>query len=124
MNRHLCAVVLALALPALAEGDPGPATQPEAAARSGSAVGILVQGSGLTRAMSSRISDGLRGIARLAPQVAEAPALLPHACADDACWAAAGAAQRVDQLAIASYADGVLAMELVDVASRKQVAEA
>lgn len=120
MNRKVCAVALALAMPALAEGDPRPA----AAARSGDAVGVLVQGAGLSQATLSRITEGLRGIARLAPAVREAPALLPHACADDDCWAAAGAAQKVDRLAIASYTDGVLGLKVVEVASRKLVAGA
>lgn len=116
MNSKWCAVALALALPALAEGDPRPAA--------GSAVGVLVQARSLPQAASSRITEGLRGIARLAPSVTEAPALLPHACSDDACWAAAGAAQKVGRLAIATYSDGVLGVRIVEVAAKKQVAEA
>jgi hypothetical protein len=122
MNPRLCAVALALAMPALAEGDPRPAAPP--AARSGGAVGVLVQGAALPQATLSRITEGLRGIARLAPAVTEAPALLPHACADDDCWAAAGTGQKVDRLAIASYTDGVLRLKVVDSASRKNVGEA
>lgn len=122
MNSKVCAVALALAIPALAEGDPRPVPRAGAAARSGGAVGVLVQGAGLSQATSSRITEGLRGIARLAPEVREAPALLPHACADDDCWASAGAGQKVDRLAIATYTDGVLDVRVVDVASKRQVA--
>jgi hypothetical protein len=121
MNPKLCAVALALAMPVLAEGDPRPAAS---SPRPAGAVGVLVQGVGLPYGTLSRITDGLRGIARLAPAVTEAPALLPHACADDGCWAAAGAAQKVDLLAVASYTDGVVGVKLVEVASRKQVGEA
>jgi hypothetical protein len=121
MNAKVCAVALAVAMPALAEGDPRPGAPSPLPA---GAVGVLVQGIGLPRATLSRVTDGLRGIARLAPAVTEAPALLPHACADDDCWAAAGAAQKVDRLAVASYTDGLLAVKLLDVASRKQVGNA
>ena len=120
MNAKVCAVALALAMPALAEGDPPlGASSP----RPAGAVGVLVQGVGLPQATLSQITEGLRGIARLAPAVTEAAALLPHACADDGCWAAAGAAQKVDLLAVASYTDGAVGVKLVEVASRKQVGE-
>jgi hypothetical protein len=120
MKPKLCAVALALAMPALAEGDPRPSPQ----AATGSALGVLVQAGSLPQVTSSRITEGLRGIARLSPSVTEAPALLPHACSDDACWAAAGAAQKVGRLAIARYTDGVLGVRIVEVAAKKQVAEA
>ncbi|MGZ6142348.1 MAG: hypothetical protein ACXWLM_03365 [Myxococcales bacterium] len=70
------------------------------------------------------VQEGLQGVVRIAPFTRAAPALPAQACADDACFAALGAANKVDQLLLASYAKGTLQLRLLDVAAKKSIAQA
>src|SRR6185503_19584613 len=79
---------------------------------------------GLDAAAAARVAEGLRGVAKLAPNTKNTPLLQSKSCADDACWAALGEAQKVDQLLLATYAKGALKLQLIDVASRKTVSSA
>lgn len=86
-------------------------------------LGVALDTAGLDPAAASRMAEGLRGVAKLSPATRNAPLLEKPAagCADEACWAALGASQKVDQLLVATYADGALGVKLVDVAAKKSV---
>src|SRR5260370_21132061 len=89
-------------------------------------LGVALQNDGLDAAAGAQVAEGLRGVARLAPHAKNAP-LLPkpsQPCADGACWAVVAAASRVDQLLLATYAKGALKVELIDVATKKNLSSA
>lgn len=88
------------------------------------ALGVVVDRSSLDADAATRIGDGLRTVAKLAPTVKEAAALASPTCGDDACWADAAAAQKLDQLVIASYAGGAVRLRLIDASARKEVSRA
>src|SRR5207244_2204152 len=56
-------------------------------------VGVFRQNDGLGAPAAARVAEGLRGVAKNAPLLTR-PA---QPCSDDACWAALGASQKVDQ---------------------------
>ena len=92
-----------------------------------SALAVLLQNDGLLDAKSAaQVQDGLQGVAKIAPLTRAAPPAAQPAqpCADDACLASLGAAQKLDQLLVASYARGTLRLKLIDVAAKKSVSEA
>jgi len=152
--RSLCAIVLALAFPALGQTEPQieplvppgsapartkkksrkptqaegqlslPPLAPLTAPRPLKAVGVLVQGA-LPDDAAARVREGLRTAASFAPGVKETLALeAPQPCADEACWVMAGIARNLDHVAVASWDRGTLRVRLVDVGSRKVVQEA
>jgi len=89
-------------------------------------LGVLLLSEGLDPAATARVTEGLRGVARISPHARNA-SLLPKpspACTDDACWAALAGAWRVDQLLLASYAKGALEVRLIDAAGKTAVASA
>lgn len=109
------------AAPALPPLTPPPPAPP--LIKLSSDLGVALDAATLDPAAASRVAEGLRGVARLSPATRNAPLLEkpPPPCADEACWAALGAAQKVDQLLLATYANGALSVKLVDVASRASV---
>ena len=137
--RSLCALVLALALPALAQTQPPleplvprkpsqpqlPPIEPLSRPARGSAlVGVLVLGA-LPDGVSSQVVQGLRAVLKLAPSVKDAVVLdAPQPCTNEACWILAGAAANVDQVIVAAFQGGALRMKVVDVKTRKQLAQA
>jgi hypothetical protein len=137
--RSLCALVLALALPALAQTQPPleplvprkpsqpqlPPIEPLSRPPRGSILlGVLVLGA-LPDSVSSQMVEGLRAVLKLAPSVKDAVVLdAPRPCTKEACWIMAGAAASVDQVIVAAFQGGALRMKVVDVATRKQVAQA
>jgi hypothetical protein len=152
--RSLCAIVLALALPAFGQTEPPleplvPPRPPPAKTKKKSkkppadAQGQLslpplaplteprplksvgVLVQGLPDDAAERVREGLRNAASLAPGAKEAIALeAPQPCADEACWVTAGIARNVDHVVTASYAAGTLRLRMIDVATRKLVQEA
>jgi len=136
--RSLCALVLALALPALAQNQPPleplvptkpsqvqePPIEPLSRPPRGTAlVGVLVLGA-LPDGVSSRMVEGLRAVLKLAPSVREAVVLdAPQPC-NEACWIMAGAAANVSQVMVAAFQGNALRIRVVDVATRKQLAQA
>jgi hypothetical protein len=69
--------------------------------------------------------EGLRAVLKLAPSVKDAVALdAPQPCSNQACWITAGAAANVGQVVVAAFQGGTLRMKVVDVATRKQLAQA
>jgi hypothetical protein len=143
-------MVLALALPALGQTEPQleplvprsatpprkkqrkpqpqpalPPLAPLAPPRRGTAtVGVLVLGA-VPDAVAVKVNEGLRSVLKLAPPVKDAIVLeAPQPCTNQACWIVAGAAANVDQVLVAALAGGTLRIKLVDVARRKQVAQA
>ena len=137
--RSLCALVLALALPALAQTQPPleplvpgkpsqqqlPPIEPLSRPGRGSAlVGVLVLGA-LPDGVSSQVVQGLRAVLKLAPSVKDSVVLdAPQPCTNEACWILAGAAANVDQVIVAAFQGGALRMKVVDVKTRKQLAQA
>src|SRR5919199_1225459 len=126
--RSLCAIVLALALPAFGQTEPRleplvprasrptrtkkkwktpqpaeaqlPPLAPLLEPRPLKSVGVLVQG--LPDDAAERVREGLRNAAILAPGAKEAVALeAPQPCADEACWVTAGLARGVDYVVAA-----------------------
>src|SRR2546426_5963690 len=104
--RSLCAIAIAIALPALGQTEPQleplvppslPPIAPLTPSRPLKTLGVLVLGA-LADETAVRVGDGIRVAAKLAPGVKEALALdAPHPCADKACWVTAGVARSVDQ---------------------------
>ena len=137
--RSLCALVLALALPALAQNQPQleplvprkpsqpqlPPIEPLSRPPRGTVlVGVLVLGA-LPDGVSSLMVEGLRAVLKLAPTVKDAVVLdAPQPCTKEACWIMAGAAANVGQVIVAAFQGGSLRMKVVDVATRKQLAQA
>ncbi|HEY4770670.1 MAG TPA: hypothetical protein VIH51_08595 [Myxococcales bacterium] len=137
--RSLCALVLALALPALAQTQPQleplvprkpsqpqlPPIEPLSRPPRGTVqVGVLVLGA-LPDGVSSQVAEGLRAVLKLAPSVKDAVVLdAPQPCTKEACWITAGAAANVGQVIVAAFQGGALRMKVVDVATRKQVGQA
>ena len=137
--RSLCALVFALALPALAQTQPPleplvprkpaqpqlpPIESLSRPARGSVLVGVLVLGA-LPEAVSSQMVEGLRAVLKLSPSVKDAVILeAPRPCANEACWIMAGAAASVDQVVVAALQGGALRLKVVDVATRKQIAQA
>jgi hypothetical protein len=137
--RSLCALVLALALPALAQNQPQieplvprkpsqpqlPPIEPLSRPPRGTVlVGVLVLGA-LPDGVSSQIAEGLRAVLKLAPSVKNAVVLdAPQPCTKEACWIMAGAAANVGQVIVAAFQGGSLRIKVVDVATRKQLAQA
>jgi len=135
----LCALVLALALPALAQTQPQleplvprkpsqpqlPPIEPLSRPPRGTVlVGVLVLGA-LPDGVSSQMAEGLRAVLKLAPSVKDAVVLdAPQPCTNEACWIMAGAAANVGQVIVAAFQGGALRMKVVDVATRKQLAQA
>ena len=146
--RSMCALWLALALPALGQTEPQleplvPQNQPKKAPpkkppegqlelpplapltpgpAGGSAMGILVLGE-LPDAGAARVSDSLRAVLERAPSVCNSVALqAPQPCTNEACWVTAGAAGNVDRVLVAGLANRTLRIKVLDVASRKQIA--
>jgi len=105
---------------------PAPATPAPPILTLTSDLGVALQNDGLDAAAAAQVTEGLRGVARLAPHAKNAPVLPKPSqpCADDACWAAVAAAFRVDQLLLANYAKGALKVELIDVATKKSLSSA
>ncbi len=116
--RSLCALVLALALPALAQNQPQleplvprkpsqpelPPIEPLSRTPRGTVlVGVLVVGA---------LPDGVSS------QMVEGP------CTNEACWLTAGAAGNVDRVLVATLANRTLRIRVLDVARRKQIAQA
>ena len=101
-----------------------PPLAPLTPAREVGAVGILVLGA-LPEDVSTRMVQGLKAVAKLAPGAKE-PSLLeaPAPCTDQACWVTAGVAGNADHVLVASYAQAALRMRLLDVKARKQIADA
>ena len=99
---------------------------PSAPAITISSVGVLLQNDGLDAASAARVDEGLRGVVKAAPLKRLGPVLARPAkpCADDACLSSQAAVQAMDQLLVATYAAGGLRVRLLDVASRKTLAEA
>jgi hypothetical protein len=159
----MCALVLALAFPALAQTQPpleplvpgntapkkrarkkpappaGAKTKPGPAQTQGAlpplvplappqptrTVGVLVLGAALPEAVASRVADGLRAVVRLDPYVKDAVALqAPQPCTNEACWVIAGSAANVDQVVVATLAASALRVRVIEVASRKRIAQA
>src|SRR6202171_258111 len=105
--RYLCALVLALALPALAQTQPQleplvprkpaqpqlPPIEPLSRPARGSVLlRVLVLGA-LPDGVSSQVVEGLRAVLKLAPTVKDAVVLdAPKPCTKKACWIMAGAA--------------------------------
>src|SRR5207244_3010481 len=92
-----------------------------------SVLAVLLQNDGLLDAKSAaQVQDGLQGVAKIAPLTRAAPPAAQPAqpCTDDACLASLGAAQKLDELLVASYARGTLRLKLIDVAAKKSVSEA
>src|SRR2546426_2143980 len=131
--RSLCAIAIAIALPALGQTEPQleplvppslPPIAPLTPSRPLKTLGVLVLGA-LADETAVRVGDGIRVAAKLAPGVKEALALdAPHPCADKACWVTAGVARSVDQVVVATYTARTLKVRLVDVKARKVVQEA
>ena len=137
--RSLCALVLALALPALAQTQPQleplvprepsqpqlPPIEPLSPPARGSVLlGVLVLGA-LPDGVSSQVVEGLRAVLKLSPSVKDAVVLdAPRPCTKKACWIMAGAAANVDQVIVAAFQGGALRMKVVHVATRKQLAQA
>jgi len=146
--RSMCALWLALALPALGQTEPQleplvPQNQPKKAPpkkppegqlelpplapltpgpAGGSAMGILVLGE-LPDAGAARVSDSLRAVLERAPSVRSSVALkAPQPCTNEACWITAGAAGNVDRVLVAGLANRTLRIKILDVATRKQIA--
>ena len=91
-----------------------------------SSVGVLLQNDGLDAACAARVEEGLRGVVKAAPLARLGPVLAQPGkpCADDACLSTQAAVQAIDQLLVTTYANGALRVRLLDVASRKTLAEA
>src|SRR2546428_13801619 len=131
--RSLCAIAIAIALPALGQTEPQleplvppslPPIAPLTPSRPLKTLGVLVLGA-LADETAVRVGDGIRAAAKLAPGVKEALVLdAPHPCADKACWVTAGVARSVDQVVVATYTARTLKVRLVDVKARKVVQEA
>src|SRR2546426_4075930 len=131
--RSLCAIAIAIALPALGQTEPQleplvppslPPIAPLTPSRPLKTLGVLVLGA-LADETAVRVGDGIRAAAKLASGVKEALALdAPHPCADKACWVTAGVARSVDQVVVATYTARTLKVRLVDVKARKVVQEA
>jgi len=151
--RSMCALWLALALPALGQTEPQleplvPQSQPKKAPQKkpppapegqlelpplapltpsgqagGTAMGILVLGD-LPDAAAARVSDSLRAVLERAPSVRSSVTLkAPQPCTNEACWVTAGAASNVDRVLVASLANRTLRIKILEVATRKQVAQ-
>src|SRR2546428_13732993 len=100
--RSLCAIAIAIALPALGQTEPQleplvppslPPIAPLTPSRPLKTLGVLVLGA-LANETAVRVGDGIRAAAKLAPGVKEALALdAPHPCAAKACWVPAGGAR-------------------------------
>ncbi|HEY4729668.1 MAG TPA: hypothetical protein VIH41_00965 [Myxococcales bacterium] len=137
--RSLCALVLALALPALAQNQPQleplvprkpsqpqlPPIEPLSRPPRGTVqVGVLVLGA-LPDGVSSQVAEGLRAVLKLAPSVKDSVVLdAPQPCTNEACWITAGAAANVGQVIVATFQGGALRVKVVDVATRKQLGQA
>ena len=89
-------------------------------------LGVLLQNDGLDAAAASRVEEGLRAVAKVAPLTRSGPALINPAqpCVDVACLAALAAGAKLDQLLVASWARGTLRVRLIDAAQKKQISEA
>ena len=151
--RSMCALWLALALPALGQTEPQleplvPQSQPKKAPQKkpppapegqlelpplapltpggqagGTAMGILVLGD-LPDAAAARVSDSLRAVLERAPSVRNSVTLkAPQPCTNEACWVTAGAAANVDRVLVAGLANRTLRIKILEVATRKQVAQ-
>jgi hypothetical protein len=131
--RSLCALALALALPAFGQTEPQleplvppalPPLAPLTPSRPVKTVGVLVVGP-LPAGFAVRVAEGIRAAVKLAPGVKEAVALdAPQPCADKPCWVTAGVAGSVDSVVVTTYAARALKIRLVDVTARKVVQEA
>src|SRR2546428_10651963 len=131
--RSLCAIAIAIALPAL--GPPAPPhaplvppsltpLAPLTPSRPLKTLGVLVLGA-LADETAVRVGDGIRVAAKLAPGVKEALALdAPHPCADKACWVTAGVARSGDQGGVATDTARTLKVRLVGVEAREGGPEA
>src|SRR2546426_8174153 len=149
--RSMCALWLALALPALGQSEPrleplvpkgatpqepkksppdsqlalpplAPLTPPSGQPRGSASMGILVLG--LPEVAAARVSDGLRAVLELAPSVKNTVALrAPEPCANEACWVVAGAAGNVERVLVAAYWAQTLRLRVLDVARRKQTSQ-
>ena len=99
---------------------------PSAPAITLSSVGVLLQNDGLDAASAARVDEGLRGVVEAAPLTRLGPVLARPVkpCTDDACLISQAAVQTMDQLLVATYATGGLRLRLLDVASKKALAEA
>lgn len=150
-SRCMCALWLALALPALGQTEPqleplvpqtkkppeqkpgqspgAPADLPPLAPLTapgpqGSAMGVLLAG-GFSAAAAARVADGLRAVLERAPSVRSSVTLkAPEPCTNEACWLTAGAAGNVDRVLVATLANRTLRIRVLDVARRKQIAQA
>jgi hypothetical protein len=101
-----------------------PPLAPLTPSKTAASVGVLVQGA-IPGGDAARVGEGLRAVARKAPGVAETSLLqAPDPCADQACWVTAGIARQVDRVLVAGYESGALRVRVVDVKTRKQIAEA
>ena len=130
--RSMCALLFALALPAFGQTEPqleplvpplAPLTAPGVQPRGGASMGILVLG-GLRDAAAARVSDGLRAVLERAPSVRSSVALqAPEPCTNEACWVVAGAAGNVDRVLVATLSGRTLRIKVVNVATRKQMAQ-
>lgn len=112
--------------PAVAQPEPLPLPPlvPLAPALSVSTLGVVVQTDDAK--MRPVLQESLQSIVKIAPFTRPAPPAAAPAqpCADDACWAALAASQKLDQLLVASYQGGAMRMKLLDVAGKKSLAEA
>jgi hypothetical protein len=101
-----------------------PPLAPLTPSKTAATVGVLVQGT-IPGGDAARVGEGLRAVARRAPGVAETSLLqAPDPCADQACWVTAGIARQVDRVLVAGYEGGALRVRVLDVKTRKQIAEA
>ena len=147
-HRWMCALSIALAVPAFAQTEPqleplvpqkqpapnapakpegelpplAPLTPPQAV-RAGASVGILVVGA-LPEPAATRVADGLRAALDRAPSVRTAVTVqTPQPCTSDACQVMAGTAANVDRVLVASLSNRTLRIRILDVVTRKQVAQ-
>jgi hypothetical protein len=144
-SASMCALCVALALPALGQTEPhlepllprgtksrpdsqpelpplAPLAPPAGQPRGGASMGILVLG--LPDAVAARVSDGLRAVLELAPSVKSTVTLqAPQPCANEACWVVAGAAGNVERVLVATHSGRTLRLKVLDVATRKQMAQ-
>jgi hypothetical protein len=83
-------------------------------------VGVAVQAGGLDEA---RLDEGLRGVVKSAPMTRPSAPVAKPSCADDACFFALGAAQKLDQLLVATASGGAVRVRLLDVARKTTLAD-